>query len=161
MFVSFEKMPKNAKIWVYFITQNIENQQIEQLNQLLADFLAVWTAHQQNLSASFEIIENKILIIAVDEQNAHASGCSIDTLVKNLKMIETQLSINLLESNLVLFQNNDNQIFNVYLNEIKSNIENKTITKDSFLFDRTLTKLEDWQQRGKIKVGESWAKRYF
>lgn len=161
MFVPFEKIPNTAKIWVYFITQNIDYQKIDKLNNLLTDFLNAWTAHQQNLFASFQIIENKILIIAVDEQAAQASGCSIDTSVKTLKLIEQQLGINLLESNLVLFQNNENEVFNVYLNEIKQNIENKTITKDSFLFDRTLTKLEDWQKKGKIKVGESWAKRYF
>lgn len=161
MFVPFEKIPNTAKIWVYFITQNIDYQKIDKLNNLLTDFLNVWTAHQQNLLASFQLIDNKILIIAVDEQAAQASGCSIDTCVKNLKIIEQQLDINLLEGNLVLFQNNENQIVNVYLNEIKKNIENKTITKDNFLYDRTLTNLNDWQQKGKIKVSESWVKRYF
>ncbi|TAG94860.1 MAG: hypothetical protein EAZ20_00615 [Bacteroidetes bacterium] len=160
MFVTFEKIPSSAKIWVYFISQNIDNQQIDKLNVLLVDFLDVWTAHQQNLAASFQLIDNKILIIAVDEQHSYASGCSIDSSVKALKSIEQQLSINLLESNLVLFEN-ENKIFGVYLNEIKKNIDDKIITKDTFLYDRTLTNLNDWQQKGKIKVGESWAKRYF
>lgn len=160
MFVPFEKIPNTAKIWIYFITQNIDYQKIDKLKNLLTDFLNVWTAHQQNLFASFQIIESKILIIAVDEQAAQASGCSIDTSVKTLKLIEQQLDINLLESNLVLFEN-ENKIFGAYLNEIKKNIEDKIITKDTFLYDRTLTNLNDWQQKGKIKVSESWVKRYF
>ncbi len=160
MFVPFEKIPSSAKIWVYFITQNIDNEKTNQLNNLLIDFLNSWTAHQQNLAASFQLLNNKILIIAVDEQHTHASGCSIDACVKALKIIEQQLSINMLESNLVLFDNQE-EIFGVYLNEIKKNIANKTINENTFLYDRTLTNLNDWQQKGKVKANESWTKRFF
>lgn len=53
-----------------------------------------WAAHGQALLASSKVIDNRFIIIGVDEGFHVPSGCSIDASVRSLQEIGQQVSNN-------------------------------------------------------------------
>jgi hypothetical protein len=160
MFIPFENIPVTAKIWLYQSNVILDTKQLDFINHQLKNFIENWTAHQQSLTASFQIIQNKIILLAVDENFHQASGCSIDSSVKVIKMIEQALNISLFNRD-ILLENEANQLFNIPLSAIKASIETNQINDKTYVYDLTVTNLKDWNERGKILAKNSWLKRYF
>lgn len=105
--IEFSKLSQQARIWVYttdrFITDDEKNSILLKCNQ----FLATWSAHGDKLHASADILDNCFLILAVDEDHASASGCSIDKSTKFLKTIEDEYNLSLLDwQNIAYIDNN-------------------------------------------------------
>ena len=66
MFVSFNKLPDHARVWIYQSNQTFNENQISFLTKDLESFLSQWTAHNQELEASFEIPYNRFIVLAVN-----------------------------------------------------------------------------------------------
>ena len=78
MYVPFDQLPDDSRIWIFQSDRLLSEEDIEAINPILNYFISDWTAHQQTLRASFTFLHNHFLIIGVDENMAVASGCSLD-----------------------------------------------------------------------------------
>ncbi len=78
MYVPFEQLPDDSRIWIFQSDKELTEKNIESITPLLMYFINDWTAHQQTLKASFTFLHNYFIVIAVDENMTAASGCSID-----------------------------------------------------------------------------------
>lgn len=82
MYVPPIEMKESARVWVYSSNRFLMDEEIPLILSDLKDFVQKWTAHNQNLKATVTIRFNRHIILAVDEEVAQASGCSIDASVK-------------------------------------------------------------------------------
>ena len=78
-------MPSDARVWVYQSNTILSDAEVNTIKNEGAHFISDWAAHGSNLKASFDVLFNRFIVIAVDEQQATASGCSIDKSVKFVK----------------------------------------------------------------------------
>ena len=111
MFVSFNKLPDHARVWIYQSNQTFNENQISFLTKDLESFLSQWTAHNQELEASFEIPYNRFIVLAVNEKKIKASGCSIDASVRYIKKIENKMGVILLDKMNVILKNNNSLVY--------------------------------------------------
>ncbi len=81
-----------SKIWVYPISRRLTDAESEFVENQLQIFCKNWTAHNQELRAMGEVFENRLVILAVDESLAGASGCSIDKSVHFLEQLGERIS---------------------------------------------------------------------
>jgi len=84
----------DSRVWVYQSDRCFDDSEIETINLLCHDFIKGWAAHGAPLKASFEVIDKYFLVLAVDQNIASASGCSIDSSVKFIKDLELKFKIN-------------------------------------------------------------------
>lgn len=100
-------LAKEARVWAYvsdrFLT---EDEKILILNEGEA-FINSWSAHGDKLHAGIMIKENCLLILAVDENEANASGCSIDKSVHFIKSVEQKLNLSFLDWQNTAYIDND------------------------------------------------------
>ena len=80
MFIPFEQISLDARVWVYTSEQAFSDELSVALSNRLTSFLGTWQAHRQDLKASFTILYQHFIVVAVDEAEVSVSGCSIDTL---------------------------------------------------------------------------------
>ena len=97
MIVGFDNIANDARIWIFQANRIFSQLELEFLEKSISLFLNSWTAHGSQLSASFKIEYNTFIIIALDEKNSSATGCSIDKLVNYMKQIENEFSVRLLD----------------------------------------------------------------
>ncbi len=103
MYVPFSELTDEARVWVYAANRPFGPAELHPLLQGLTTFVENWTAHNKALKASFELIENQFIVLAVDEDQHQASGCSIDKSVHFLQVIESEFGIELFNRSLVYY----------------------------------------------------------
>jgi len=96
MLVNFNTTADQSRIWIYAAEHKLTNDQENHILKSISDHLQNWEAHKVPLSAGVTILENRFIVVALDESENGASGCSIDTLQKLIQNLEKELSICLL-----------------------------------------------------------------
>lgn len=147
------------KIWIYTLSKQLNAEQEADFKNRCLLFVNSWTAHDTSLDASFELYNHRLLIFNVDETKYAASGCSIDKQVRLVKELEQQFSIELLNRLLVAYETNGT-IEVVKASEIKQLLENGLITKDTLVFDNTITSSEELKTSWKRPLQETYLAKY-
>ena len=96
MLVDFNTITDNARIWIYAAENKFKKEQETYILKSISDHLKFWHSHGNNLKAAVTILKNHFVVVALDESENVASGCSIDTLQNKIQEIEKVLSISLL-----------------------------------------------------------------
>ena len=85
-------LPDAARVWVYQSTRPFSEKETVVLKSQINGFVSEWTAHSQQLAAAGDVLMNQFIVLAVDEKQAGASGCSIDKSVHFLQSIENPIA---------------------------------------------------------------------
>ena len=96
MLVDFNTTADQSRIWIYAAEHKLTNDQENHILKSISDYLQNWEAHKVPLTAGVTILENRFIVVALDESENGASGCSIDTLQKLIQNLEKELSVSLL-----------------------------------------------------------------
>src|SRR5690349_11348550 len=119
MFVPFDSMPSSSRIWVYQADKVFNSSQRQILSEELLAFTNSWTAHGSPMKASFNLPYDHFIILAADEQQTQASGCSIDDSVHTIRTATQKTGINFLDRSSVAFKRGD-AIELIPLNDLKN-----------------------------------------
>ena len=96
MLVDFNTTADQSRIWIYAAEHKLTKDQENHILNHISDHLQNWEAHKVPLTAGVTILENRFIVVALDDSENGASGCSIDTLQKLIQNLEKELSISLL-----------------------------------------------------------------
>jgi len=89
----FPKLSSNSRIWLYLGHRKLDLTELKFAEEQLQSFLKTWTAHGKNLLCDGTIFFSQYLVLAADEVQESASGCSIDTSVRFVKSLGEDLKI--------------------------------------------------------------------
>src|SRR4051812_5288495 len=126
-----------SRVWTYIINKELSAEEISVLAANGNDFVNAWTAHDNKLTATFEIFKNRILIVKVNEDIHAASGCSIDKLTRFIRELEVKFSLQLLNRLLVAYKNGE-KIEVVHSSQIKELLEQKIISESTIVYNTSL-----------------------
>ncbi|MES2388095.1 MAG: hypothetical protein V4543_08840 [Bacteroidota bacterium] len=152
--------PGSARVWVYQADTALSPAAVAELDNRLSAFCAGWQSHGTPLSAAHVILHNTFILLAVDQEMAGASGCSIDKSVQVLREAEQALATPLLSRDKVAFLTNG-EIKSFPLSGIKKAVSAGEITADSLLFNNMVTDLQTLRNEWLPEAGKTWAARHF
>ena len=153
-----QSMHPESRIWFYGLAAPLTDQQAEVLKTLMSDFVGQWKAHGAQLAAAYRLIGNQCLILAVDERQQQATGCSIDKSVHLLMEFGQQYGIDFFNRMLV-FTADENGIQAYTPTALKAALVGGQITPETPVM-HTLAPTLGASGTGMIPLKESWAKRY-
>lgn len=157
---SINDMPDHARIWVYQGNRPFSDQEKEVISTQLKQFTDQWAAHGRQLAATFSIEKDQFIVLAVDESQHQASGCSIDASVHVIQHIEQQTGLTLLDRSAVAYMVGD--VVNVRpFTQIKQAVVDGEIKQDTVIFNNAVQNAAEWKQSWKQQAADSWLKRYF
>ena len=159
MFVSFNKLPDHARVWIYQSNQTFNENQISFLTKDLESFLSQWTAPNHELEASFEIPYNRFIVLAVNEKKIKASGCSIDASARYIKKIENKMGVILLDKMNVILKNNNSLVYKS-LESFKKMYKGKQINKETIVFNNLVKTVEEYKNIWEIELKNSWHNKF-
>ncbi len=107
MFVDIAEMSDESRVWIFLSDRTLNKNEQLSISAAAGEFISGWTAHNKALKGSFELMNDCFLVIAVDENKAGASGCSIDGMTRFIKEIGDQYKIDLFNRNLVAIDSPD------------------------------------------------------
>jgi len=159
MFIPFEKLPPQSRIWIYQSDRPFSTDEEKVIFNSLMDFCSQWGAHGNPLETSFKIEYHRFVILAVDESRAGASGCSIDGSVRVLKELGNQLIIDFFDRSRIAFLESEN-IQTYSLHQLKSLFESRQLTSVSQTFNNLVADKAEWENNWKTSVQKSWLTKY-
>lgn len=160
MYLEFDQMPENSRIWIYQSSRKFSEQETELIKTRLQQFCENWNTHGTLMPTSFSIEENHLLMLAVDESQLGASGCSIDSSVRVLSEIESQIDVNLRDQGKVSIKDQNEEITVLPALGIKSSLQEKQISTRFLVINPLINKKKDLEKLW-IPISESWLNKYF
>jgi|TARA_B100001093_G_scaffold464884_1_gene482142 hypothetical protein len=152
MLVEFDNISDTSRTWIYSSPISLNNENQDFISKLLSNHLDSWQAHQVSLKAAYTILENHFIVIALDENIAGASGCSIDNLQHKIQEIENYLAVSL-TNRLNIFCIIDDKIKCIPSSELS-----KFANKETLFYDLTIQKKSDLNSYLK-PIKEGWCSR--
>lgn len=160
MYIPFNQLPSHTRVWIYGAPRPFSAAEIAAIEASAPAFINGWATHGHPLQASYQVLEEQFLVIAVDEQAQAASGCSIDSSMGYVRSLEQSFDMSLTDRSLVYFMV-DNKVVVYPLAEIKQKVADEVLTPDTPLINTLATSKEALEHKWLIPAAESWLKRYF
>ena len=129
MLVDFNTTSDQSRIWIYAAEQKLTKDQEGHVLKVISAHLQNWEAHKVPLTAGVTILENRFIVVALDDSENAASGCSIDTLQNTIQKLENELSISLL-NRLNVFCKIEEEIKCIPTFRLKNEIDEYTLFYD-------------------------------
>jgi hypothetical protein len=159
MFTEYKNLPNNSRVWIYQSEREFNQKEIEIISTKAEEFINSWTRHGDNLKGSFTIKYNQFLVLAVDESFNTVSGCSIDSSVRFIQLLEKELQLDLMNKMNITFK--DNETINlVKLSDFQQFAKDKKISLETIVFNNMVNTKEDFENNWEIPAKQSWHKRF-
>lgn len=159
MFVPFESLPADARIWIFQAVRPFSEEERATVERHLRAFTDEWSVHGMPLATSFTIGFNQFIVLGADETEQTASGCSIDSSVRAVKELEQMLGINLFDRNLVAFKTEEGVML-LPTQKLKENFSSGILNADTLTFNNLVATKAAFDQRWITPVASTWLTRY-
>lgn len=152
-------LPNHSRVWIYQADRFLTENEVNSANLMLAEFVAKWAAHGKKLDAAAEVINNLFIVIGVDEQQAAASGCSIDASMGIILTLENQFNVSF-TNRMIMAAEVDNAITLKSIHDLPALIDNKELSLDTLVFDNLVNTIGDWKTNWLKPMRDSWHVRF-
>ena len=159
--VGFEQLPEHARLWIFAAQRELDDPERARVLEEVDRFIDQWKAHDVPLTAARDWRQGRFLMIGVDEEAAGLSGCSIDALVRRMKVVQEDLGVELVDNAPVLFKNGGT-IERVSRERFAELAEAGAVSLETPVFNNTLTRVGDLRAgRWEVRAEDSWHRQAF
>jgi hypothetical protein len=148
MYIPFEQLPDQSRVWVYQANRRLMANEIEQISSFLTYEMNAWAAHGAPLN----------VIVAVNEDVNQASGCSIDASTRWFKSLGDLLQVDFFDRQIARIQGE--QISLIPITSIKDFILSAHLLEEDFIIPPQTSDLRQYRNQWLQTVRESWLKKY-
>ena len=153
--MKIEHLKPSSRIWIYQADRFFTQEEISQIESAGKVFIENWSAHGSSLEAALEVRFNCFVLLAVDEQVANASGCSIDKSVHFISDLGSKLNIDFFNRlNLVVDVDGTFEMLSV--DELEEKVKLGTVQPFASTFNNNIKELADLQISWMLPLSKSW-----
>lgn len=160
MYVPFENMPPESKIWIYQSNRKFTDDEFAAIEVDLNTFIDSWAAHGRDLEASYLLKYNRFIILAVNQEAQAATGCSIDASVQFIQQLEQKYAVDLLDKMNVTYRLGEH-IAHKPLIDFKKMAKEKAVSEKTIVFNNLVNTIEEFEESWEVPASESWHSRFF
>lgn len=160
MLVPFKDLSDSSRLWIYQCNRSFSELELQDISNQISEFLTSWTAHGADLQAGFEIKYKRFIVIALDQNKNHATGCSIDTSVHFIQGLETQYNIDLLDKLNVSYKQGEFIAYKT-LKDFKKMAKDRAVSSKTVVFNNLVQTKAEFLEFWEVPASESWHARLF
>ena len=154
--VPIETLPDAARVWVFGSDKPLTDDGAIALMRGVDEYLVDWKAHGAPLTVGREWRDGRFLAVAVDQSTAGASGCSIDGMFRTLQQLERSVGANLVGGGRIFYRDATGTVQSASRADIARLSKEGAITKDTVVFDTSITDLGTFRACFERRAKESW-----
>lgn len=156
---TISSMPAHARIWVYKTARALSQAEQKLVLEHGSAFTSTWAAHGAPLDASVDVLHGRFVVVAVDEEQAEASGCSIDKSVAFIKQLEHDLNLMLTDRMVVVYEG-ANGITSCRLQDLPTLLKSGAISSATVVYDDLVSTVGELHDRFRVPLNSSWMQRF-
>jgi len=151
------QFPDHSRLWIFASNQTLEPETATELLRRVDEFLDQWHAHGHPVVGTRQLLHDRFLLVAADEQASGVSGCSIDSLFRLLQQTERELHISLLDSSRVQYRDRQEAVQSVPRADFRRLVSHGEVDGETPVFDNTVSTLGDLRAgRWERPMRDSW-----
>ena len=154
--VNFDSLPDDARVWVFGSDRPLDPEATRRLLAVVDAHLAQWAAHGAPLASARDWRDDRFLTVAVDQRTVGASGCSIDTLFRQLQTLERELALSIVGGSRVFYRDDAGAVQSTDRAGFTALAERGTVTPETRVYDLTVQTLGDWRRGFELRASQSW-----
>lgn len=156
--VQIDDMPGSTRIWIYGCERALSDDEVGQLNEHMTRFLAEWTAHKRELRTAWQLKHHQFIVLVVDESMMAASGCSVDSMVRNLRIFQERIGAEIVNTaSRVFYRDETGKVQCVDRPVFRTLAEEGKVDAGTIVFNNTLLKLEELRAgKWEVPMSQSW-----
>ena len=149
----------SSRVWIYQGNRLFLINEALEMETILQDFVAQWKSHGAKVKGYANLFFGQFIILMADETATGVGGCSTDSSVHMIKLIEEKFKVSMFErQNLAFIVKEKIQL--LPLSQLDYAIENDFIDENTPYFNNTVLTKKELQDSWIIPVKDSWlAKR--
>lgn len=155
----FQQFPPETRVWIYQSNKPFPTELVPQLKTVVDRFAQNWVSHSNQLRAHGDVLHDRFILLAVDESQAGASGCSIDKSVHFLKQLESELGVDLFDRMTFAWKEGDT-VKTAAQTEFSSLYQEGKITPETLVFDNLVKTKGELEEKWLKPLNQSWHKRF-
>ncbi|MFT4032136.1 MAG: hypothetical protein QM669_06930 [Siphonobacter sp.] len=159
MRIDFDQMPDHARLWVYQANRALTDAEQQTLQQELGHAFDPWAVHGQPLTNAVQVLQNRFVLLAVDEKAYAASGCSIDSSTRIIREIGQAFNIDFFDRSVIY--RTEGGVSAVNGLKVKTAVQQGILQPDTILFNNQVKTVGAFRAGWEIPASESWMKRFF
>ena len=160
MYTPFDTLPEESKIWIYQSNRKFSDDEMSEIETDLKVFIENWAAHGKGLTASYLLKYNRFIILAVNQEDQMATGCSIDASVAFIQSLEQKYKVDLLDKMNVTFKVGEH-VAHKTLIDFKKMAKDKAVTGDTIVFNNLVNNISEFNESWETPAADSWHSRFF
>ena len=157
----FPHCSPQARVWIYQADRNLLPSEIVFIEKALPSFLAEWAAHGEKLAAYGTVLHHRFLVLAVDEAQAMASGCSIDASVHWVSHMQQQLQVNFFDRLHIVAQDENGDLFDFNVQATENMLNNGQLSSQTLIFDNTIKNYDELLNAWQKPLSQTWLGKRF
>ncbi|MBB4077887.1 hypothetical protein GGR28_000488 [Lewinella aquimaris] len=154
-----DNLSSESRIWIYGAERALTRDETTTVRKRAQEFVSQWGSHQKALSAGADVLHNRFLVLAVDETEAEASGCSIDGSVHFVKELGAEIGVDFFNRMRFSYRDDNGKIHTVGREEFKLLYAQGQLTNESIVFDPLVKELGELRQIFERPLEDSWHSR--
>ena len=159
MLQDFEKLPEQSRIWIYQCNRSFTDKELEIITDKLSVFLNSWQAHGKDLHAGFKLKYKRFIVIAINQDENMATGCSIDASVSFINELEKLFNVDLMDKMNVSFKQGEFVAYKT-LSDFREMAKNKSISRKTIVFNNLVTNIQEFNENWEVPASDSWHSRF-
>ena len=159
MFVDFNEIPEDAKVWVYPSSRKFYPNEIEGIEEKIKTFVENWKSDDEDFKASYKFLHNRFIVLTADDVATALNNVDIDTSVSFILSLQQEYEVELLDRMNVCFKQGEHVQYKD-LKDFKKLLKNKALTGKTIIFDNLITTKQDFEHNWEIPIEESWYNRF-
>ena len=160
MYTPSDTLPEESKIWIYQSNRKFSDEEMNEIETDLKVFVENWAAHGTSLTASYLLKYNRFIILAVNQEDQMATGCSIDASVVFIQNLEQKYKVDLLDKMNVTFKVGEH-VAHKTLIDFKKMAKDKAVTGETIVFNNLVNNIAEFNESWETPAEDSWHSRFF
>lgn len=159
MLIDFNTLPEHARVWIYQANRSFSEQELEELQSKLNEFIKNWTAHGSDLQAGYQLKYKRFIILGLNQDLNAATGCSIDASVRFIQQLEQEYNVDLMDKMNVSYKQGE-YIAYKSLVDFKKMAKDKAVSKNTIVFNNLVANVGEFKENWEVPASESWHSRF-
>jgi hypothetical protein len=156
---ALDRLPSQSRVWIYGAERELSTEETTTIRTALQTFVADWVSHRRELNAGADVLHDRFVVIAVDETQAEASGCSIDGSVHFLQDLGAKMEIDFFNRMIFSYRDDAGAIHTIPRDEFKIRYKAGQLENDTIVFDPLVKELGELRQIFERPLEDSWHSR--
>jgi hypothetical protein len=156
-----KSLPTDSKIWIFPAASDFSKEQSGEFEEAFSVFIRDWKAHGHQVTADFEIFADRFVVVAANESEVRASGCSIDALTRSVQELLQSLGLGIASVSDVFYREGGDiqQVSRLDFTQLAGASK---ISSETHVFDLTISDLGSYiEGRLERPFAESWHAKAF